>query len=156
MRCYCDSGQNFTACCEPLLRGEVSASNAQALMRSRYSAFVTKNWHYIWQTYGQEQRAQFSPDELANDDDNCQWLGLTVERFSEHSDNTATVQFIACYRLKRDFFRLHECSQFEKQQGKWVYTAGQLLDDSGQVKLGRNDPCLCQSGKKFKQCCGRN
>jgi len=23
-------------------------------------------------------------------------------------------------------------------------------------KLGRNDPCFCGSGKKFKKCCGRN
>jgi uncharacterized protein YecA (UPF0149 family) len=22
-------------------------------------------------------------------------------------------------------------------------------------KIGRNDPCPCGSGKKFKQCCGR-
>ncbi|WP_369694458.1 SEC-C metal-binding domain-containing protein [Mailhella massiliensis] len=24
------------------------------------------------------------------------------------------------------------------------------------VKVGRNDPCPCGSGKKFKKCCGRN
>ena len=23
-------------------------------------------------------------------------------------------------------------------------------------KIGRNDPCPCGSGKKYKQCCGRN
>jgi preprotein translocase subunit SecA len=24
------------------------------------------------------------------------------------------------------------------------------------VKVGRNDPCPCGSGKKYKKCCGRN
>ena len=24
------------------------------------------------------------------------------------------------------------------------------------VKVGRNDPCPCGSGKKFKKCCGKN
>ena len=24
------------------------------------------------------------------------------------------------------------------------------------VKAGRNDPCPCGSGKKYKKCCGRN
>lgn len=23
-------------------------------------------------------------------------------------------------------------------------------------KIGRNDPCLCGNGRKFKKCCGRN
>ena len=25
-----------------------------------------------------------------------------------------------------------------------------------EVKVGRNDPCPCGSGKKYKYCCGRN
>jgi uncharacterized protein YecA (UPF0149 family) len=27
-------------------------------------------------------------------------------------------------------------------------------DDINQGKVGRNDPCHCGSGKKFKKCCG--
>ena len=23
-------------------------------------------------------------------------------------------------------------------------------------KIGRNDPCICGNGRKFKKCCGRN
>ena len=23
-------------------------------------------------------------------------------------------------------------------------------------KVGRNDPCICGNGRKFKQCCGKN
>jgi hypothetical protein len=31
----------------------------------------------------------------------------------------------------------------------------QISNDSGKKKIGRNDPCPCGSGKKFKKCCGR-
>lgn len=25
-----------------------------------------------------------------------------------------------------------------------------------EIKIGRNDPCSCGSGKKYKNCCGKN
>ena len=29
------------------------------------------------------------------------------------------------------------------------------LEETGRTKIGRNDPCACGSGKKFKKCCLR-
>ena len=34
-------------------------------------------------------------------------------------------------------------------------TAWRVEEDGVSRKLGRNDPCYCNSGKKFKKCCGR-
>ena len=31
---------------------------------------------------------------------------------------------------------------------------GDILPPLAEVKVGRNDPCPCGSGKKFKKCCG--
>ena len=46
-----------------------------------------------------------------------------------------------------------ETSDFETEAGEWRYTTGLLHDDTGKLSIGRNDACLCDSGKKFKQCC---
>ncbi|MGN5267109.1 YchJ family metal-binding protein [Aeromonas dhakensis] len=48
---------------------------------------------------------------------------------------------------------LHERSRFVRHQGRWVYTDGE--QDPAPLRVGRNDPCPCGSGKKFKKCCGR-
>ncbi|MBT4699861.1 MAG: hypothetical protein HOB79_02200, partial [Rhodospirillaceae bacterium] len=51
----------------------------------------------------------------------------------------------------------HERSDFKREQGQWVYTGGQM-NPRGEPrrvqKVGRNEPCPCGSGKKFKKCCG--
>jgi len=44
-----------------------------------------------------------------------------------------------------------ECIDFVKQ--KPSVTAPQISKPS--PKVGRNDPCPCGSGKKYKKCCGR-
>ena len=31
---------------------------------------------------------------------------------------------------------------------------GRIIRDS--PKVGRNDPCICGNGRKFKKCCGKN
>lgn len=33
--------------------------------------------------------------------------------------------------------------------------AGEVIDFRTRTKVGRNDPCPCGSGKKFKRCCGK-
>ena len=45
---------------------------------------------------------------------------------------------------------VHENSRFVKEQGQWFYVDGDL---KSQAKVGRNDPCPCGSGKKYKRCC---
>jgi len=36
-----------------------------------------------------------------------------------------------------------------------MYTRMREIDDIFNRKVGRNDPCPCQSGLKYKKCCGR-
>ena len=35
-------------------------------------------------------------------------------------------------------------------------TSQKIYQPKGKKKIGRNDPCPCGSGKKYKYCCGRN
>ena len=41
MDCPCSSGKSFDQCCEPIISRTRKAATAEALMRSRYTAFAT-------------------------------------------------------------------------------------------------------------------
>jgi uncharacterized protein YecA (UPF0149 family) len=41
------------------------------------------------------------------------------------------------------------------QQNSTVNEIRGLVRAKEQNKIGRNDPCFCGSGKKFKKCCGK-
>ncbi|HOB72606.1 MAG TPA: YchJ family metal-binding protein, partial [bacterium] len=54
----------------------------------------------------------------------------------------------------------HENARFIKVKGSWYFEDGeQMLPETVKresPKTGRNDPCPCGSGKKFKKCCGNS
>ena len=120
-------------------------------MRSRYSAYACANYDYILQTYGPEQRAKLSIKDLQQDP--VIWCKLEVLH-SQQNQTSATVEFQAYYQEKRQFYVLHELSNFCLEHGAWRYTEGTIFKDSGQFIPQRNDPCLCGSGTKYKKCCG--
>lgn len=152
-KCHCCSGKEFQHCCEPLLEHETAAETAEQLMRSRFSAYKCKNYQYIFDTYGEAQQKTLSPALLEDAAKGTYWLALNVVSFTEISTDNAQVEFIATYAENGNLFQMHEVSDFERQQGLWKYTTGQILADTGKIKLSRNAPCPCSSGKKFKQCC---
>lgn len=151
--CYCCSGEKFELCCGPILSGDAKAKNAEQLMRSRFSAYCTDNFQYILDTYGAEQRQNLTTEALKSSAGDTRWLGLQVIAFKETSEQTAQVEFVAFYKDAGNVYQMHEISDFELQQQHWKYTTGQMQADSGKIKLSRNAPCPCNSGKKFKQCC---
>lgn len=117
-------------------------------MRSRYSAFVLQLFDYLLLTHAAEFRADLNKAALAEAKPD-QWLGLQVFD-SEQLDDNGQVHFCAWFRDGGHLGAIHEVSQFSLKQGQWFYTTGEQLP----VKLpGRNDACICGSGKKFKQCC---
>lgn len=121
-------------------------------MRSRFCAYATANYRYILETYAPEKQKTLSIDALRQSDSDSQWLKLIVHN-QQTEVNTATVEFSAYYRVEHAFYVLHELSNFNLIDSKWYYTSGEISADSGTVKPARNEPCLCGSGKKFKQCC---
>ncbi|MDO4795487.1 MAG: YchJ family metal-binding protein [Brachymonas sp.] len=107
---------SFGQCCGPLLRGEQTAADAQALMRSRYSAYVLGDVAYLRRSW----HPSTCPPGLSLDD-NVQWLGLKIERYLPISDSQAEVVFVARYRNQGHALRLHEHSRFVREQGRWLY-----------------------------------
>lgn len=114
-------------------------------MRSRYAAFVLKLTDYVLATWHQSTR----PESLTLDD-SPEWASLLILDASQGSD-AGTVHFRAIYRLANGWGFLEENSDFVKEQGRWYYLKGNTSE--GQLKPGRNDPCPCGSGRKYKACC---
>lgn len=118
--CPCGSGQSYAQCCAPLHQGQPAAT-AEALMRSRYSAFVMANADYLLLSWHSTTRP--AGDELEFDP-RCRWLGLTIKGHQQQDDSHATVEFVARYQVNGRAFRLHETSNFVREQGQWRYVDG--------------------------------
>jgi SEC-C motif domain protein len=151
--CYCGSGLTFDECCRVYLENKQSPLNAEALMRSRFSAYATENFAYILASYAPQQRINLTIDSLAQSAQHTRWLKLVVHQHVPKG-NQAQVEFSAYYQVDGSFYRMHETSGFVLDADKWYYTEGLIHRDSGKVVMQRNDPCLCQSAKKYKKCCG--
>jgi SEC-C motif-containing protein len=118
-------------------------------MRSRYSAYVLKQCDYLLATWQSKHR----PASLVLDD-SVRWLGLTIIDAPPAEDGNAIVEFEARMLSAATVGAMHERSRFVLEQGRWLYTNGEMLPPSFQSwKPGRNEPCPCGSGKKFKRCC---
>ena len=121
--CPCGTDRAYAACCGRYHAGE-AAPDAEALMRSRYSAFVTGNADYLRATWHPDTR----PDELGLDAPGAQkttWLGLTVKSHRVTGPETAEVEFVARYRVGGgSAVRLHERSRFVSEGGRWFYVDG--------------------------------
>lgn len=152
--CYCCSGKDYSQCCQPFLSGHQQADNAEALMRSRFSAYATKNYTYIYNTYAQHFRTGFTVDDIAKNDEGSHWLKLDVLN-SKQSGSSATVEFKAFFSILNQFYLLHEISEFVLEESCWLYTKGLLIENSSPYIPKRNETCLCGSKLKFKKCCGR-
>ena len=156
MRCYCCSNLPFSACCEPFLTHKKVPDTAEKLMRSRFSAYATKNFDYVLRTYTADKQANLSINTLAENAEATIWFALRIDDTNNiplTSNATDTVTFSAFYFENKNIFQLHETSNFVVEDNQWRYRDGILHDDCGKIKYGRNLPCLCNSQKKFKQCC---
>ena len=120
--CPCGSGAKYAACCAPLHAGTTPAGSAEALMRSRYSAYGLKLEEYLLATWHPTTR----PSELDLSADDSKWLGLEVKRHAVQDESHATVEFVARYRIAGRGHRLHELSRFVREDGRWYYLDGDL------------------------------
>ncbi len=158
--CPCGSGLPFASCCGPYLQKTATPPTAEALMRSRYTAFVIRQFSYLQQTVPPKLRDTFDPDRLAEETASVVWLGLHIDRLSRgtRNDTSGEVEYSARYSDNGQPGVLREKSSFLKQNGTWYYVNGIIPPRTPVVRTeartGRNDPCPCGSGKKYKKCCG--
>lgn len=122
--CPCESGRAYAQCCGPLHAGIV-APTPEALMRSRYSAYVRRLTLYLLASWHPSTRPP--PAELDTlDGAQTKWLGLKVLQTGMTGADAATVEFVARYRVGGgSAVRLHELSRFVRERGVWYYVDGE-------------------------------
>ena len=122
--CPCGSGASFGDCCEPIHHDHRRADTAEALMRSRYTAYVTGAVDHLARSWHPGTR----PSTIATDPQRA-WQSLEViatER-GRALDAGGVVEFVATSTIDGQEHRLHERSRFERVAGAWVYVDGDLL-----------------------------
>jgi SEC-C motif-containing protein len=122
--CPCGSGARYAQCCEPLHSG-LPAPTAEALMRSRYSAYVLGLEPYLLATW--HPRTRPVALNLAAARDKTKWLGLKLLRHERTGEHSAMVEFVARHRVGGgSAVRLHEVSRFLCEDRRWYYLDGEF------------------------------
>jgi len=125
-------------------------------MRSRYTAHVVHDFLYLHRTYlPTADQPHSGEDDL---DPSVTWTKLEIHAHEpEVRPGVSHVDFSAHFNQHDRPGVMHEKSEFEQRDGKWIFTRS-LREGPAPVtagpKVGRNDPCPCGSGKKYKKCCG--
>jgi SEC-C motif domain protein len=129
-------------------------------MRSRYSAYVLRNYAHLERKLSAEQRADFSEPDARRWAESSEWLGLTITETTGGgaTDQEGTVAFVAKFRNQGEERSHAENARFIREDGRWVY-AGEVRVAATPFrreapKIGRNDACPCGSGQKYKKCHG--
>jgi SEC-C motif-containing protein len=148
------------AYCLPFIRGEQKPATALELMASRYVAYTTGDIDYLVTTHDPETRSGIDRGATEEWSQRARWLGLNVVKTDAGgaSDSAGEVEFIAHYAIEGVEQTHHEQARFRRIDGTWFFVDGELVAKKPiqrtSPKIGRNDPCSCGSGKKFKKCCG--
>lgn len=153
--CRCGSGIDYAQCCALFHSGEQKPLTAEALMRSRFTAYALHNAPYLLDTWDATVRPElidFSKEKV-----DWQRLEIGTTKKGGAKDTKGVVAFKAYYLQDDEAYVMTEISQFIKRAGGWFYLDG-LVKSIGKVglqtNLGKNAPCSCGSGNKFKRCCG--
>ena len=153
--CLCSSELSYTECCGKYHSGADAPTTAEALMRSRFTAYAMRNVDYLLSSWDKSKR----PAVIDFSKETAEWQKLQIINVKKGGpqDSKGIVEFKAFYSQDGGDYFLHEISRFVKTGQRWRYLDG-LIKAAGKVATeaggGKNAPCACGSGKKFKRCCG--
>lgn len=154
--CRCGSNLHYDLCCRPFHESLKKPITAESLMRSRFTAYVMQNESYLLKTWGAAKR----PEEIDFSKENSEWTKLEILKTKKggEKDSKGLVEFKAYYSQEGEEYVMNEISRFIKSSGRWLYLDGMVksvrkVDE--QSRQGKNAPCSCGSGKKYKRCCGK-
>jgi len=157
----CPCGHDaYDTCCAPFHRGETQPPTAEHLMRARYSAYVRGEVDFLLESILEEARDEHDRTVIEQWSAESDWLGLEVLSTEEGdvADDRGVVEFVARYRNpKGERINHHERAEFARVDDRWYFKDGNPVEGHTvkreTPKVGRNDPCPCGSGKKYKKCC---
>jgi SEC-C motif-containing protein len=154
--CLCGSQLAYSLCCQPFHENKQRPLTAEALMRSRFTAYAKLNKTYLLDTWIADKR----PEEINFSKEDVEWTKLEIVDIKKGGakDSKGIVEFKAYYMQEDEEYAMNEISRFKKVAGKWFYMDGlvkSIKKANLQTNQGKNAPCSCGSGKKFKRCCGK-
>ena len=166
--CPCGLGASLENCCGRYVNGTEWAPSAEALMRSRFTAYAVGQVDYLLATLHESKRRRGEKLQLRRSLEQTRWVYLQVLKTvaGQAGDEQGEVEFVAVYglanpvsgmagllgqRAEPQLGQMHERSRFVWEAGRWFYLDGEQLPD---YQPQRNQPCWCGSDKKFKQCHG--
>lgn len=161
MQCPCQSQKPSAECCQPFLDGKAWPETAEQLMRARYTAFATGSVDFIIESHDPSTRDEVDRTTTEHWSKKSEWIGFELVNVEggEAGDTDGRVEFIARYKVKGDEVAHHETAVFHKKSDKWYFCDSEMAGHETFVrqteKVGRNDPCPCGSGKKYKKCCAQ-
>ncbi|SCY31944.1 SEC-C motif-containing protein [Nitrosospira sp. Nl5] len=120
------ASKRYADCCGRYIDLGEPAPTAEALMRSRYTAYALGRGDYLLATWHHGTRpASLELAQLAEDPRRI-WLGLEVRRHEQLEPDHAVVEFVARYKIEGRAHRLHETSRFLRKAGRWFYVDGDI------------------------------
>ena len=159
--CPCGSAAEYAQCCQPLIKGKKKPKTAEELLRARYTAFATGEIDFVIDTHHSKTRAEIKREEIEDWSKTSDWQSLQIVQIEagKEADTNAAIVFCARYNDGEGKAQEHwEQALFEKENGDWRFVDARGIRQGTYVrdepKIGRNDPCHCGSGKKFKKCHG--
>ena len=127
-------------------------------MRARYSAHVKVDVDFLYATTHPDYRENYDHKGTKSWAEKSEWQGLEIlgTTAGGSTDEEGEVEFIARFRDTEGLRSHRERGQFKRRKKKWLFTEGEMVKSQpiSVTKIGRNDPCPCGSGKKYKKCCG--
>lgn len=150
-KCPCNNEVDYEKCCKPFLKRIEKAPSPEKLMRSRYSAYVKGEIDYLIETTRPQNRDLYKREDLINWSNNSIWEKLEIIsiRSGNESSTSGLVEFKAYYTQNGKKEIHHELSIFKKENDIWYFDYGTTPRE-----IGKNEYCICGSGKKYKKCCG--
>jgi SEC-C motif-containing protein len=161
MPCVCGLGESTETCCLPIIKGETKAPTAERLMRARFAAYALGEVEYLRDSLHPDQREDFDPKTTEVWSRKAKWLDLEIVSTTggAEADAVGEVEFKARYEMNGLKQEHHERAEFAQHNGRWYFVDGKQVSHAPVrregPRVGRNDPCTCGSGKKYKKCCGK-
>jgi len=118
-KCPCGLDREYMSCCGRYIEGKQHAPTAEALMRSRYSAYAMKRADYIIKTALESDDRQAIEAWMQR----VTFVQLEVLRTERGKalDKKGIVEFKAWFEESGKRQLLHEVSAFVKRKGRWFY-----------------------------------
>jgi len=143
-----------------MIKGQKKALTAEDLLRARYTAFTLHEVDFILDSHHSRTRQEIKREEVKEWAENSTWHNLKIvqKEAGAATDTQGTLVFCAEYTVQGKKEEHWEQALFEKENGDWKFLDARGVRQGPLVrtepKVGRNDPCSCGSGKKFKKCHG--